>query len=869
MRTPRWFPRACLVGLLFGAAASADAGAPRVFERDVRPVLKAHCFQCHGEEAKPKARLDLRLVRTMRRGGVSGEAVVPGRREESLLWVRVDADEMPPGDKKLSPAEKALIAEWIDQGAANARPEPVSLAPGVEPTEEEKSFWSFQPIRRPEPPVVQGRGRVLTPIDAFLLRRLEAAGLGFSPEADRRTLLRRLTFDLTGLPPTPEEVDAFLGDDRADAYERLVDRLLASPRYGERWARHWMDVAGYSDSDGYTAKDAVRPYAYKYRDYLVRSLNADRPWDELIREQLAGDEMLTAPYTDLAPADLDRLTATGFLRTGPDGTGDPSAEPVTARNDVLAETIKIVSTSLLGLTVGCAQCHNHRYDPIAQEDYYRFRALFEPAYNPAQWRRPADRLISLWTDADRERAAEADARLARVARERAEAFNALVTAVLERELAALPEDLRGKLHAAHGTPPAKRSAEQKQLLEAYPRANVTPGNVYLYDRKAADALTKEFDRKAAEAKKGRPAEDFVASLTEVPGRVPVTRLFARGDVHQPRQEVAPGELSVLAAVTGSPTIPADDPTVPTTGRRLAYAKHLTGGNHPLVPRVLVNRVWMHHFGRGLVETPGDFGAMGARPTHPELLDWLADEFLRGGWTFKRVHRLILTSTAYRQSSRRTPALDVVDPENRLLSRASVRRLEAEAVRDAVLAASGRLNPRMFGAPAPVAPDESGLVVVGLDTRDSAGRPSGKSGSIGVEADRRSLYVQVRRSLPLNLLETFDAPLMAPNCERRSSSTVAPQALLLMNSDFIVEQSDALAARVASEAGAEPAARVRLAWRLAFAAEPSPAQLAGALAYLDGQRSDLASARDDPAAARRPLATLCQALLSANAFLYVD
>ena len=324
----RWLLGAALYpGLAFAVPAAARAGEPPNFEQDVRPILKAHCFHCHGENAKPKGRLDLRLVRTMKKGGVSGAAVVPGEREESLLWIRVDEDEMPPVEKKLSRREKEVLAAWIDQGARTARPEPLSADALTEPTEEEKSFWSFQPIRRPEVPRVGAAGRVGNPIDAFLLRRLETVGLAFSPEADRRTLIRRLMFDLTGLPPTPREVDAFTADPAPDAYEKLVDRLLASPRYGERWARHWMDIAGYADSDGYTARDDVRPYAYKYRDYLVRSINADRPWDRLIREQLAGDEMVKPPYENLSPADVDRLVATGFLRTAPDGTADRSGRP--------------------------------------------------------------------------------------------------------------------------------------------------------------------------------------------------------------------------------------------------------------------------------------------------------------------------------------------------------------------------------------------------------------------------------------------------------------------------------------------------------------------------------------------------------------
>src|SRR4051794_4680127 len=418
-------------------AANAEEVAPGLtYEQHVRPILKARCFQCHGEEGEPKAKLDLRLVGLMRRGGRSGEAIRPGSHEESLLWERIDAEEMPPGEKKLTPAERATIAGWIDQGARTSRPEPapesLSLAAGAAWTEEERTFWSFRPIGRPEPPRVRDASRVRTPIDAFLLDRLEASGLTISPEADRRTLIRRLTYDLTGLPPTPVEIDSFVDDPAPDAYERLVERLLGSPRYGERWARHWLDVAGYADSDGATAKDPERKDAYKYRDYVVRAMNADRPWDELIREQLAGDEMLTPPYKDLAPGDVDKLVATGFLRMAPDGTSDPSVDPDTARNDVVAETIKVVSTSLLGLTVGCAQCHAHRYDPISHEDYYQFRALFEPALDPKHWRVPSARLVSLWSGADRERASVVDAEVDRIAKERTAAVQELVEKVLER-----------------------------------------------------------------------------------------------------------------------------------------------------------------------------------------------------------------------------------------------------------------------------------------------------------------------------------------------------------------------------------------------------------------------------------------------------
>ncbi|WP_435020014.1 PSD1 and planctomycete cytochrome C domain-containing protein [Tundrisphaera sp. TA3] len=886
MVPPRPVPLAALIALLASGLARSEAAEPTAaapsFEATARPILKAHCFHCHGENPGPKGGLDLRMVRAMVAGGESGPAVEPGHRDQSLLWERIEAGDMPPGDKKLSDREKAALAEWIDAGAPTARPEPETIPPpGPVLTDEERSFWSFRPVARPEVPRVARPEAVRDPIDAFLLARLEQDGLGFAPEADKTTLIRRATFDLTGLPPTPEEVDAFLADTAPDAYDRLVDRLLASPRYGERWARHWLDVVGYADSDGEPSKDTVRPYAYHYRDYVIRALNADRPWDALIREQLAGDEMVKPPYQDLSPEDRDRLFATGFLRMVPDTTAEPGVDADIARNEVVADAVKVVSSSLLGLTVGCAQCHAHRYDPISQDDYFRFRAIFDPAFDVARWRSPAARLVSLWTAAERAKAAEVDARVKEVADQRKAKVAELVASTLEREMEALPEDLRPKAREALDTPAGKRTDEQKALLKQYPRLIVNPGNVSLYDRKSFQAITTEFDKKAADARAGRPDEDFAHATTEVPGPPRPTRLHVRGDPKQPAHEVKPGELTVLASSAGPGEIPVDDPGLPTTGRRLAYARRLTDGTHPLVARVLVNRAWMHHFGRGIVASPADFGALGERPTHPELLDWLADDFVAGGWRLKRLHRRIMTSTAYRQSSRRDPAYDAVDPENRLVGRMSVRRLEAEAVRDAILEASGKLDRTMFGPPLPVALDEAGQVLIGMDTRDTAGRQRGKPGSLGGAENRRSLYIQARRSLPLSFSESFDAPTLTPNCERRASSTVATQSLALMNNEFVVEQSLAFADRVIRIAGADPAARADLAWRIALGRGPSAEQKADAVAFLAEQRAELANRPAPPPAPKgkpsppRPdpdlaaLATLGQALFGSNAFLYVD
>ncbi len=874
-----------IAALLAVFAGQARAAQPLTFEQHVRPILRAHCFQCHGEEDEHEGSLDLRLVRLISKGGDSGPAIFPGKAEVSLIVQRLTAGEMPPEGKgkPVSAKEVETIRNWIDQGAKTARQEPDSPVPVLDA---EKSFWSFQPLMNSPLPILQDGTRSVptsySPADVFLLAELQKHNLTFSAAADRRTLLRRASFDLHGLPPSPAELDRFLADVSPDAYEKLLDRLLASPRYGERWGRHWLDVAGYADSDGYTEKDPERKYAYKYRDYVIRSLNADKPWNDFLLEQLAGDELLTPPYTNLSPEQAELLTATGFLRMAPDGTADGGVDQTAARNDVMAETIKIVSSSLLGLTVGCAQCHNHRYDPIPQADYYRFRAIFEPAYDVKNWRKPADRLVSLWSDETRQKAAAIDAELKKLADERNAEMDKIVAAIFESEVAKLPEEQRELAQKARDTTAKDRTDEQKQLLKDHPSLNVSRGSAYLYDRKKVDALTKDFDARQNELKAKRPAEDFVPCLTEVPGKFPQTFVFYRGDVNQPKQAVEPGELSVLSSVNSRSqipnsksqiecSIPDDDPSLPTSGRRLAYARWLTSGQQPLVPRVLVNRIWMLHFSRGIVITPGDFGQLGARPSHPELLDWLASRFIGDGWELKRMHRLLMSSTAYRQSSRRTDELDRIDPDNRLLGRMSIRRLEAEAVRDSILAATDRLNLEMLGPPVPVTVDEVGQTIIGLDNRDSAGRPVSKRVSLGDDEFRRSVYVQVRRSLPLSMLETFDAPALNPNCELRNRSTVAPQSLLLMNNDFVLAQSQALAKRVIEHCGDNRAEQVRQVFRIALCHEPTDAELEAAVQLIATQECEFNAQNDDkaPPAATRAIASLCQALFSSNAFLYID
>ncbi len=838
---------------------SADDSGPLQFERDVRPILKAHCWQCHGEEEDLKGGLDARLVRLLQTGGETGAAIVPGDHVGSLLFQRTESGEMPPGKIKLSPEDVQTIAHWIDAGAVTARPEPETLAAGDIFTEEERQHWSFRPIVKPDVPGTVHQELVRTPIDAFLLAKLDGEGLSFSVEADQETLIRRAYFDLIGLPPTPDEIDRFVANPSPEAWPSLVDELLKSPAYGERWARHWLDVAGYADSDGYNEKDTERDWAWKYRDYVIRSLNADKPWNQFLVEQLAGDELLTPPFENLTAEQADQLIGTGFLRMSPDGTAAGGDQNV-ARNDVVAETIKVASSSLLGLTVGCAQCHDHRYDPITQVDYYRLRAIFEPAYNPASWRVPTDRLVSLWSSETKAAAAAIDAELAEVAKKRTEELDGIVQETFERELQKLPVEQQSLAKAARETPKDKRTPEQVQLIKEFPFLNVDRGSVYLYLPDRLNGFNKKWDELTAETKKKRPADDYVMCLNEVPGQVPVTKLFARGDVQQPRQDIAPGELSILNAT--SLPIPLNDEQIPTTGRRLAYARHLTSGQHPLVARVLVNRFWLHHFSQGLVGTTADFGVKGERPSHPELLDWLARDFMDEGWSLKRLHRMIMTSTAYRQVSVRRPELDAIDGDNRLLGRMNVRRLEAEILRDSILSVSGKLVDKPFGKPVPVSPDDVGQIVLAIDTRDSAGRPSGKVEPLGDDEFRRSIYVQVRRSMPLGVLEPFDLPRMTPNCERRAFSTAAPQSLLMLNNPFVIQQAEFLASRIRESAGEDLTEQVTLAWRIVFGRRPSESDIAAGIEFLT-------TTEPTPEKVNASLNHFCHALLSSNEFLYVD
>jgi cytochrome c553 len=863
-----------------GADGGPARGTPPRFERDVAPILAAHCFKCHGAQTR-KNGLDLRSLTLMLQGGDSGPVLSKGSAEDSLLFEQVSTRAMPPGQVKLSDDQIGVLRAWIDGGAVADHPDAIAAAP-AEPrvTESDRRFWAFRPLARPAVPRVQRLDQVRTPIDAFVLAKLEARGLGLSSQAKRVALIRRASFDVLGLPPAPEEVDAFLADDRPDAYERLIDRLLASPHYGERWGRHWLDAAGYADVAG-TDNDAgivlLREGLWRYRDYVVGALNADKPYDRFVAEQLAGDELTnwrSAPRFDRAIEDL--LVATGFLRTAIDDTAANELNLPLHRFQVVHDTIETVASNLLGLTVGCARCHDHKFDPIPQRDYYRLMALLTPAYNPQAWKQPPDRTLPDVSPAEKaeiERGnAEIERQVGRLNEQEAGLRRPYEARLLETKLAAIPEPIRADTRAAVAAPKDKRSPIQAYLAEKLgPHLRIAPEEVARLLSAAEGARLAELARQRSDLTARKRSFGTIQALIDV-GPPPVTHLLKRGNYETPGPVVEPGFLSVLEDAA-DPGIATAGAAGTSSGRRLALARWLTLPGSPaaaLVARVLVNRVWQHHFGRGIAATPGNFGRMGAAPTHPELLEWLAAEFVESGWRIKPLHRRILTSAVYRQASHRPAppadqargvALEALDPDNQLLGRMPLRRLEAEAVRDALLAASGALDRAEGGPPVPLEARADGMIVV-----DEKHLPAPTA------RWRRSLYILARRNYPLSLLGVFDEPVMTGNCTRRVNSAVPLQALTMMNNAFVWDQAERLAQRVARSADPEPARRIELAFRLALARRPTRAETAWSAALLDRQAERLSRANPQlppEQAARHALAHLGLMLFNTNEFLYLE
>ena len=688
--------RACAIG-----DRNVDDTSPAPsFSRAIRPILEEHCLKCHGARAQ-KADLDLRSPATIEKGGVSGPAVERGASAKSLLYEQVSKHVMPPGKAaKLSDEQIGVIGRWIDAGAAADdsaeadRPLPDS------------THWAFRPPGKAAVPRVKGETTISTVIDRFVLARLEAKGLAFSPRAEKWKLIRRATFDITGLPPTPFEIQAFLADRTPGAYVRVIDRLLASPSYGERWGRHWLDNAGYADTHGGdndlgTIKE--NKDIWKYRDYVVRSLNMDKPFDRFITEQLAGDERVDWRSATCYTAEtLDSLVATGFLRNVPDDTNEAELNRPLERNEIVGRVTESVASNLLGLTFNCARCHNHKYDPLTQEEYYKLVACFTPVYDPGKWKLPGERCLPEVPLSEVKAIAASNAHIDQSIEREPKKVVAVRAAAEARvrtsRYAALPEELQADTKVAIGLAADKRSEIQKYLVQKLgPLIQAAPADV---DRALSPAEKVIVNTVAQEssvlAARKRSYGSFQAVWEEGAGPS-VTRILKRGDWSAPLAGVVPGFPAALCKAGQSELKRPGETKSSSSGRRLALARWLTARDHPLVARVLVNRIWQHHFGTGIVATPDNFGLKGAPPSHPELLDWLAVDLIEHGWRLKRLHKSIMTSAVYLQSSRRAGASELaralaLDSANELLARMPLRRLEAEAMRDAMLAVSGQLEP---------------------------------------------------------------------------------------------------------------------------------------------------------------------------------
>jgi hypothetical protein len=789
LRIHHWLP---VVLLSFSATA-----VPKVTQHDAIPVLLRRCVICHGQDAR-EGGLDLRTKGAM----LKGKAFVSGKPNESAMIKRIVSRQCPPdknismaGIERMAPRELQTLRDWIAAGA----PETQQTLKPVKQKPDARGHWAFQPPKRPAIPKIDIRqSQIRNPIDAFLLRKLTANKLDYSPEASTLTLLRRVTFDLTGLPPTLAEMAAFEKDsirNPQSAFETVVDRLLASPAYGVRWGRHWLDLAGYSDSEGKRNADMIRDYAWRYRDYVINAFNADKPYNEFLIEQIAGDELVDYSNPDAIDANIiEKLVATGFLRMAPDGTSANPVNRVEDRIEVIGDELQILAGGVMGLTMECARCHDHKYDPISQRDYYSFAAIFKAAYDEYNWLTPQP-FRNQWAGSTR------------------------------RHLEVMLPVERKKVEARN----AKLDVKIK-LLEKQRKAEK--------DKKKRVELKKKTD----ELKAKKNDQPLIRALWDR-GESSPTYINLRGNLGSPGPLVQPALPQVFSS---KPFQPAKAAGKNKTGNRLALARWLTQPNHPLTARVWVNRVWKHHFGRGIVSSLDNFGKLGTPPTHPELLDWLAVELVKNKWSTKHLHRLICTSTAYRQSS--------INPHPSTInhhSRMPMRRLDAEELHDGLLAITGRLNRRLGGQPDDVQVREGGYV-------------TGKPGEGGW---RRSIYIRQRRKHMMTMLETFDLPAMNPNCVTRINSTVVQQPLFLLHDKVVHDLSRKLAAEIQKEAkGIEPV--IRLAYRKIVNRPPSKEELARTTEAMNELEREFTAAKQT-GQRNKALAVICHALFNSAAFLYID
>ena len=822
--------RVFLVSAFFPLLLLGSEDSPR----QISEIISANCLNCHGEKMKMGG-VDLRTRESMLQGGNKGPVIVPGDSNRSPLYrhaAGIDQPAMPPG-KKLQAWQLSIISRWISTGAPLDKPIVAAADAGKAMaameerpiTETERQFWAFRPVQRGNPPVPGNRGWVRNPIDAFLLKAMEEKKVQPAPEVSKRTLVRRAYLDLWGLPPTLAQVEEFLGDKRPDAFERLVDKLLDSPHYGERWGRHWLDLVRYADSGGFEY-DRDRAHSWRYRDWVIRAFTNDLPYDEFVRLQLAGDE--------IAPANQDALIATGYLRHGP----EPNIKTELTRMDELDDILVTTSNTFLGVTVGCARCHNHKFDPIPQKDYYRMQAVFYPTKTDD---------VPLLPPAEVERHKAENRRIDGLVnplkKQREELETPYRDRLVEAERAKLPEYVLEALR----TPPEKRTEGQKLNVKQVEKTRNFQDKDVLASMTAADRKQHEtLGKQISDLEKQRPEPLPSAMAIAEEGREAEASYFLhRGSPDSKGSVMKPGVLSVITRE--EPAFPDAPKDAKSSFRRKGFADWLTSPDNPLFTRVMVNRIWQHHFGEGIVRTPSNFGKTGERPTHPELLDWLAGEFVQRKFSIKQMHRLMMTSSAYRMASDDIAANNAIDADNRLVWRMPRQRLEGEIIRDSILAVSGALDSKMGGPGVHPYIDpalwqgSSGRMWPGKDDNDAS-------------TWRRSIYVFSKRTIPLPMLEVFDKPDTITSCARRNRSTIAPQALILMNNSFVRRQAKEFARRLEREAGTERTKQVELAFQLAYARPASAKERAMAMEFV----------KSEPEA----MVDFCQALLNSNEFVYI-
>ena len=806
------------IASMFGLALASETAKPtpeqlQFFETKVRPILVANCHKCHSGK-EPKGDLGLDSRGGLLAGGESGDVVVPGQPEKSLLVEAINRTslEMPP-DKKLADADIATLTEWVKLGAPWPE-EPGSNGPMLRKTrgkitDEDRAYWAFQPVKKMVAPEIGSDIWSRGSIDRFLLARMIPQGLQPAAEADKGTLVRRVTFDLLGLPPSPEEVLAFVSDTGPDAYERLIDRLLASPQYGERWARHWLDLVRYGESDGYK-QDGYRPSAWRYRDYVIRSLNTDKPYDRFVQEQIAGDE--------IAPDDPEALIATGYYRLG---IYEYNQRDVRNQwNIILNDITDVTSDVFLGMGMSCARCHDHKFDPILQKDYYRLQAFFAPIIQrddvPAATPQACGdyrEKLKAWEEKTADLRGQID-----------EIEKPYVDAAAKAFIAKFPVDIEPIFSKTEN----ERTPLEAQLVRLAARQVIEEGGKVDFPKKLkGDEKTKWEGLKKQLAEhdhiKPQPLPEAMMISDVGPVVSPVTIPGKRS-----AEEIAPGAPSVIDP---SPLeILQPSTSLNSTGRRTALAQWLTRADNPLTPRVMVNRIWQYHFGRGLVESSSDFGRLGQPPSHPELLDNLAADFVNSGWSMKGVHRHLLTSSAYRQVSHGQAVNDSAakDPGNKWVSRMTVRRLGAEQIRDAALTATGELD-------------------------GTRGGPGGENAS-----SRRSVYLKVMRNKRDDLLDVFDVPDGSNSIPQRNVTTTPTQSLLMINGPWMLARAKALAERIERENGsATREQKIAAVYGSLFGRAPTADESATATAFLGDGSS------------KERLIDLCHVLLNSNEFLYVD